>query len=173
MTRWRFLMPWRLLLAAMLAWAALPIPAPPAFGSPAAQAAGATLTVLRGTAAVLQSDGTPYSPAPSGLALGAGDQVSALAASSALITFFEGSEVELQAGATVIIRELAQQGSRNNIRLESVVGAAVHRVISLTDPGSSYRVDGGGTVPRSAAPSSPPTPTPSPMSSPLRSRRAA
>ena len=73
MTRWRFLMPWRLLLAAMLAWAALSTPAPLAFGSPAGQAAGATLTVLRGTAAVLQSDGTPYSPAPSGLALGAGD----------------------------------------------------------------------------------------------------
>src|SRR3954470_13295241 len=50
---------------------------------------GATLTVLRGTAAVLRADGTPISPAASGLTLGPGDQVATLARSSALVTFFE------------------------------------------------------------------------------------
>ena len=36
------------------------------------------VTVLRGAAAVRKSDGTPLSPAPSGLTIGVGDQVSTL-----------------------------------------------------------------------------------------------
>src|SRR5262245_48242862 len=38
-------------------------------------AVGATLTVLRGNVGVLRSDGSPISPAASGLTLGPGDQV--------------------------------------------------------------------------------------------------
>jgi hypothetical protein len=56
---------------------------------------GASLTVLRGSVGVLRSDGTPISPAASGLALGPGDQIATLGRSSALVTFFEGSELEL------------------------------------------------------------------------------
>src|SRR4051794_11799225 len=51
---------------------------------------GATLTVLRGSAAVLRSDGRPVSPAANGLTLAAGDQVATVGRSSALVTFFEG-----------------------------------------------------------------------------------
>ena len=48
-----------------------------------AQTAGrATLTVVKGTAAVLRADGTPVSPAASGLVVGIGDQISSLARSS-------------------------------------------------------------------------------------------
>src|SRR4051794_10282464 len=69
---------------------------------------GATLTVLRGSAAVLRVDGTPISPAASGLTLAAGDQVATVGRSSVLVTFFEGSEVELGADTTIILRNLAQ-----------------------------------------------------------------
>ncbi len=117
-----------------------------AHAAPAYQAASATLTVLRGTAAVIRPNGAQLSPAPSGMVLGQGDQVSTLAASGALITFFEGSEVELGANATVALRELAVAGTRTTVTLESIVGTTVHRVITFVDPGSSYRVDSGGTV---------------------------
>ena len=130
----------------MVVPALLTIPTPLVAGVAAQQAPGATLTVLRGSAAVLTADGSPYSPAPTGMTLGQGDQVAALAGSSALITFFDGSEVELGADATVILRELASRGSRTEITLESVVGSTVHRVVTFTDPGSSYRVESGGTV---------------------------
>lgn len=117
-----------------------------ALGAPAEQRTGATLTVLRGTAAVLRADGTPLSPAPSGLVVGVGDQIATLARSGALVTFFEGSEVELGAETTIVLRELASDGARTTITLESVVGSTVHRVVTLASPGSSYRVEAGGTV---------------------------
>jgi hypothetical protein len=56
----------RALAATLLIWAAFPLSIPPVLGAPTRRAAGATLTVLRGTAAVLQVGGTPLSPASSG-----------------------------------------------------------------------------------------------------------
>lgn len=107
---------------------------------------GATLTVLRGSVGVLRADGTPISPAASGLTLGQGDQVATLGPSSILITFFNGTELELGSNTTVIIRDLAREGSATTIGIQSVVGTTVHRVVALTDAGSTYRVEAGGTV---------------------------
>lgn len=105
-------------------------------------ASGATLTVLRGAAAVRKADGTPLSPAPSGLTIGVGDQVSSLASSSALVTFFDGSELELGADTSLTVQEMAGQGGRTTISVQSVFGATIHRVVTLTDPGSSSRIGG-------------------------------
>jgi hypothetical protein len=105
----------------------------------------ATLTVAQGRAAILRADGTAISPAPSGTSLGAGDRVATFAGSSAFVTFFDGSEMELGAEATVIIKEAGGEAARVNITLESVVGTTVHRVVTITG-GSSYRVETGGTV---------------------------
>jgi hypothetical protein len=109
-------------------------------------ASGATLTVLRGSAAVLRADRTPLSPAASGLTLGPGDQIATLTRSSALVTFFDGSELELGADTTVIIRELGRDGQGTSITIQSVVGSTVNRVVALAEAGSSYRVEAGGTV---------------------------
>lgn len=119
------------------------------FGPHSVQAqpgASATLTVLRGQAAVLKADGSPISPASSGLAIGAGDQVASLAGSGALVTFFDGSEVELGSDATIIIRDLGRQGSATTITIESVVGSTVHHVVQMVDPSSTYRVESAATV---------------------------
>lgn len=112
-----------------------------------AQTAGrATLTVLRGSAAVLRADGTAISPATSGLVIGVGDQVSSLARSQALITFFDGTELELGSDTTLIVQEMATQGRRTTITVRSVFGTTLHRVVTLADPGSTYRVEAGGSV---------------------------
>ena len=115
-------------------------------GALAQTSSGATLTVLRGTAAVRKADGTPLSRAPSGMTIGVGDQVATLANASALITFFDGSELELGADTALIVQEMAGQGGRTTITVQSVFGATIHRVVTLTDPSSSYRVEAGGTV---------------------------
>jgi hypothetical protein len=107
---------------------------------------GATLTVLRGTSAVLRSDGTPVTPAPNGMTLAAGDQVATVGRSSALVTFFEGSELELGADTTIVIRDLSQEGQVNTIGIQSVVGTTISRVVALTNSGSSYKIESGGTV---------------------------
>jgi hypothetical protein len=111
-----------------------------------AQTVGATLTVLRGSAGVVRADGTPLSPAASGITLGRGDRVATLGRSSALVTFFEGSELELGGDTTIIIRDLDRQGGRTTVSIESVVGTMLSRVVTLTDPGASYRIEAGGTV---------------------------
>lgn len=79
------------------------------------------------------------------MAVDVGDQVATLAGSGALITFFDGSEVELGSDATIIIRELSRQGTRA-ITIESVVGSTVHRVIQLADPASTYMIETPTTV---------------------------
>lgn len=107
---------------------------------------GASLTVLRGTAAVLKADGTPFSPAPSGMTVEVNDQVATLAGSGALVTFFDGSEIELGSDAAIIIREMARQGSAVNIRIESIVGSTVHRVVQFADPASFYGIEAASTV---------------------------
>ncbi len=111
-----------------------------------AQAVGATLTVLSGVVGVLRADGAPVSPARSGMTLGRGDQVATVGRASALVTFFEGSEVELGGDTTIVLRDLGQEGTQTAIGVESVLGTTVHRVVTLANPGSTYRVDSGGTV---------------------------
>ncbi|MFN8523892.1 MAG: Calx-beta domain-containing protein [Chloroflexota bacterium] len=124
---------------------ALPlVPASPVLGQ---AAIGATLTVLKGTAAVVRSDGQAASPAASGTTLGVGDRVATLSASAALITFFDGSELELESETTVVLKEIGGGSNRRvNIGIENVLGSTVNRVAALTDPASSYRVEGGGTI---------------------------
>jgi hypothetical protein len=130
--------PLLLLVVLVLIW-----PASPALSQPAA---GATLTVLRGTVNVLRADGSTVGPAASGLDLGIGDQVATLALSKALVTFFDGTEIELEADTTLVLRDIVVTGTKTAITVESLVGSSVHRVATLVDPGSTYQVKAGGTV---------------------------
>ncbi|MFN8522600.1 MAG: Calx-beta domain-containing protein [Chloroflexota bacterium] len=108
---------------------------------------GATLTVLRGAVAVSHANGAVASPAATGLSLGAGDRVATLARAAALITFFDGSELELESDTTIAIKQASGLGGRRvDITIENVLGNTVNRVASLADPSSSYRVESGGTV---------------------------
>jgi hypothetical protein len=109
--------------------------------------AGATLTVLRGSVSVVRSDGSAVAPASSGLALDVGDRVATIGASSALVTFFEGSEVELGGDTTIALQELSSgPGNKVSISIENVLGSTINRVATLTNAGSSYQVTAGGSV---------------------------
>jgi hypothetical protein len=112
-----------------------------------AQQGGATLTVQQGTVAVVHADGTADGAAPSGSLLRAGDRVATVGKSSAIITFFEGSEVELGPETTIVIQEASGgPNSLVNITVENVLGTTVHRVITLTNPESNYKIEAGGSV---------------------------
>jgi hypothetical protein len=121
-----------------------------AFAGPTNTAAqirtGASLTVLRGVVTLLHADGRVENPAPTGASLAVDDQVSTLETAGALITFFDGSEIELGSNTLLIIREMRGQGTQTNIIIESIIGASIHNVVALTDPGSSYRVMSGGSL---------------------------
>jgi len=107
---------------------------------------GATMTVLRGQVAVLRADGSATQPGPSGTLIAAGDEIRTLTATGALITFFAGTEIELGEQTVLVVERVSRQGERVDISLKQVFGVALHRVQSLSDPGSSYRVDVGGAV---------------------------
>ena len=107
---------------------------------------GATMTVLRGQVAVVRGDGSAVQPAPSGTVVRAGDEIRTLTRSGAAITFFAGTEIELGEETTLAIERATRDGSRIDISLRQVFGVSLHRVHSLTDPDSTYRVDVGGAV---------------------------
>ncbi|MCC6178984.1 MAG: FecR domain-containing protein [Chloroflexi bacterium] len=107
---------------------------------------GATLTVLRGQVAVLHGDGSAVQPAASGSVVQSGDEIRTLPGSGATITFFSGTEVELGEETILVVERVSRAGGRIDISLRQVFGASLHRVQTLTDAGSSYRVEVGGAV---------------------------
>ncbi|MBA2447088.1 MAG: FecR domain-containing protein, partial [Chloroflexi bacterium] len=107
---------------------------------------GATLTVLRGQVAIIRPDGSAIQPAPSGTVVSAGDEIRTVSQTGALITFFVGTEIELGEETILVVERVSRQGDRIDVSLKQVFGAAVHRVATFSDPGSSYRVDAGGAV---------------------------
>src|SRR5215210_3579264 len=107
---------------------------------------GATLTVLRGQVAIIRPDGSSIQPAASGTTVFAGDEIRTLGNTGALITFFVGTEIEMGEETILVVDRVSRQGDRIDVSLKQVLGAAVHRVATFSDPGSSYRVDAGGAV---------------------------
>ena len=105
---------------------------------------GATLTVTGGTVAVVKRAGGAVQPAPSGLSLAVGDQVGTVGRSSALVTFFEGTELELGQDTTIILREIRASGTEVHVVVEDVLGSTVNRVQGFVNPNSSYEVQTPG-----------------------------
>jgi hypothetical protein len=135
---------WMLRLPALLAFLALLLA--PA-GRAAAQAReGATMTVLLGQVAVVHPDGSAVQPAPSGMTVFPGDEIRTVGKSGALITFFQGTEIELGAETVLGVEGISKQGDRIDVSLKQVLGTAVSRVHTLADNGSSYAIDVGGAV---------------------------
>lgn len=107
---------------------------------------GATLTVLRGQVALIRGDGRADQPAPSGAIVRAGDEIRTLPGAGAVVTFFTGTEIELGEETKLVVERVSRSGNRIDISLRQVFGASLHRVQTLTDTGSSYRVEVGGAV---------------------------
>lgn len=101
---------------------------------------GATLTTLGGQIGVLRTDGSALQPAPSGLTLTVGNQVATIGQSEALITFFEGTELEIGWNTTIILREITSQGQEVHVTVEDVVGSTVSRIKGFVSPNSSYKI---------------------------------
>jgi hypothetical protein len=107
---------------------------------------GATMTVLRGQVAVVRSDGSAIQPAPSGTIVNPGDEIRTLGSTSALITFFAGTEIELGQNTTIAIEQVSRQGDRIDVSLRQVFGTTINRIQTLTANGSAYRIEAGGAV---------------------------
>ena len=104
-----------------------------------------TLTILsitEGDVSVMRAGTNSWTEAQVGMSLEAGDSIKTDGDSSAEITFFEGSTIELQANTEIEIASLdisAGTGS-TTINLEQVIGTTISRVTKILDPASRYEV---------------------------------
>jgi len=108
---------------------------------------GASLTVVRGSVAVTQADGTKIYPAGTGLTLSIGDIVGTLDRTEVIVTFWSGSEVVLGSNTTIVIRRLDRDLlDQANVTLEHLSGATVIRVPTDAGPNPGVRMLGNNTV---------------------------
>jgi len=105
-----------------------------------------TLTILsitEGTVFVMKAGTDDWIEAEVEMSLEDGDIIKTGDDSSAEITFFDGSTVELQPGTEIEIVSLdisADTGS-TTITFEQTIGATISRVINIIDPASRYEVE--------------------------------
>ena len=111
-----------------------------------------TLTILsttEGEVFVMKAGTDTWGEGQSGTELEEGDTIKTGEDSSAEITFFDGSTVELQPDTEVGITSLDRccDTGVTTIALEQIIGATISRVINIVDPASSYEVEtSSGTV---------------------------
>ena len=104
-----------------------------------------TLTILsmtQGNVLVMKAGTGSWIEAQVGMALELGDTVKSGNSSSAEITFFDGSTIELQSGTQLEVASLniSSTGS-TTIGLKQAIGTTISRVTELVDSASSYEIE--------------------------------
>jgi len=105
-----------------------------------------TLTILsitEGDVSVMKEGTDDEVPAGPEMELKVGDTVKTIGNSSAEITFFDGSIMELEADTEIKILSLDLVCSTgvSKITMEQTIGTTISRVTKLLDPGSSYEIE--------------------------------
>jgi VCBS repeat-containing protein len=101
-----------------------------------------TLSAIDGDVSVMEAGTDSWTEGEVGMSLEDGDAVKTGDDSSAEITFFDGSTIELQPGTEVEIASLdIADSGYTTISLEQTIGATVSRVVNVIDPASSYEVE--------------------------------
>ena len=107
----------------------------------AALAQSATLSTLQGTVQVRVAGQGDFQAARDGLTLKAGDQIKTAANSRAVVTFFEGSTVEVEPESEIVLQAVAgTAGQETTIRLQQLVGITWARVVALAGPSSRFEI---------------------------------
>jgi hypothetical protein len=110
------------------------------------QGSPSTLTILsitEGNVSVMKAGTASWTEAEEGMSLGVGDSIKTGDDSSAEITFFDGSTIELEAGTEIEIASLdiSPDTGSTTIILEQTIGNTISRVTKLLDPASRYEVE--------------------------------
>jgi hypothetical protein len=100
-----------------------------------------TLTILGGTVEILTPGGEVASPGVNGMTLDAGTTISTSADGEVLLTFFEGSELELEADTVVKISEVTvAENEAVSITLSQLAGSTWSHVTKMIDKYSKYEI---------------------------------
>jgi len=102
-----------------------------------------TLSTAEGDVLVMKVGTNTWVQGQVGMSLIIGDTVKTGDNSGALVTFFDGSTIELEAGTQIEILSLAMVCSTGvtTITLLQTIGTTISRVTALLDPASSYTVE--------------------------------
>ena len=125
-------------IAVTLGVATFRSPAPAATSSLATEC---TLTILSGTVNINTPDAAAAYPGVNGMTLDAGTTVSTSEDGNALLTFFEGSELQLEPSTTVEITEVSEAANHAiAITLTQMAGNTWSHVTKMIDRYSKYEI---------------------------------
>jgi len=102
-----------------------------------------TLSTAAGNVSVMKTGTDSWTGAQVGMSLEVGDGIKTGDNSSAEITFFDGSTIELEAGTQIEIvsLDISTDTGSTTITLQQTIGTTISRVTKLLDPASSYKVE--------------------------------
>jgi hypothetical protein len=125
-----------------------PTPTPTATVSPTATTPAeptgetGTLSSLTGKVTVMRQGASSWSAATEGMKIGTGYSLRTGSDGYVLITFFDGSVMEVNAGTDISVEELSvASGGATTIRINQAIGNTLNRVENLVDSSSTYEVD--------------------------------
>jgi hypothetical protein len=127
------------LVAGSISCGGQPVPAT-SFQSPSEPT---VVSIVSGEVMVMKVGTNTWSEVSPGTALGPGDRIKTGPGSNAVITFFEGSTIELAADTEVDVAEfgVAEMTGSTAIKLRQRIGKTTSRVKKLVDPASRYEIE--------------------------------
>ncbi len=121
-----------------------------ACGGNSADDTGSTpLTILSiegGKVLVMKPGDAEWTEGTEGMALGVDYKIKTQSGGHAVITFFEGSTIELDSGTEITLTALDLDGTASQIGIEQKIGRTVSRVQALMDPESSYEIETASAI---------------------------
>jgi outer membrane protein assembly factor BamB len=107
-----------------------------------ASASSCTLTIFRGEVSLQQPETADWISANDGMSLVAGDKIKTAPESNALITFLDGSTVEMEPETELsIVKVDATEDGSSSVGIKQWVGRTWSRVARLVDAESTYEVE--------------------------------
>jgi len=119
-----------------------PTPTPTATAPAEPTGETGTLSDLEGGVQVQRQGVGAWIVASDGMKVGTGDSLKTGGDGYVLITFFDGSVMEVEADTKISVEELSKaSGGATTVRISQVLGNTVNRVENLIDSSSTYEVE--------------------------------
>ncbi|MFA5367465.1 MAG: FecR family protein [Dehalococcoidia bacterium] len=124
---------------------ATPTAVPTATSSPTATTPAGqsgTLSDIAGDVQVIRSGASAWTAATNGMKIWTGDGLKTGSDGYVLVTFFDGSVMEVESDTEISVEELSQaSGGSTTVRINQTVGNTLNRVQNLVDSSSTYEID--------------------------------
>ena len=125
-----------------------PTPTPTTIATPTATAPAeptgetGTLSGMEGDVQVLRQGASAWIAATSGMKIGTGDGLKTGSNGYVLITFFDGSVMEVESDSEISVEELSNaSGGATTVRINQMLGNTLNRVENIVDSSSTYEVE--------------------------------